>query len=178
MNNDWNKEFALFLESSPDDRPTESPPEIVKDLVGSRIRLAFIYSIGSLLAYAFSLLLCAQCSIGLSPLAWKTSSYIHVMPDPWCALLCGAIFGIFPFLAALIFLTRFQHRYLLFRMPWLPLLLPLIASLAMTRMGMEHDLKWYAIWLFAALGTPYALEGIFGWLTRQKRFRNEALAES
>lgn len=147
----------------------EPPRRIARDLVSSQARLILSYSLAGTLGYLSSLLICAQCSIGFTPLSWQTMALLHKIPDPWCPLVCGAIFGIFPFLFSLLFLNRFQHRYLLYRLPWVPIGLPLIGSSVLTLFGSVHDLQWHLLWFAAALSTPYLGELFLGLFLRQKR---------
>lgn len=147
------------------------PAGIVKDLVRSKTELAILYGVGSLLGYILSLIICAQCAIGLSPLSWVTASWIHSIPDPWCPLLCGAIFGISPTLVSLFYFNRFQHRYLLFHIPWLPFSMPLLGSLLLIFSGDSHSWSWRGFWLFSALATPYIVELLSAYLLKQNRWQ-------
>lgn len=171
MNRDkpLNDELNNFLNAKPaEEAPTSAPPSIVKDLVVSKPRLAAIYAVASIVGYFFTLAVCAQCSVGLSPLAWKTASLFHAIPDPWCAIVCGAVFGVAPFIVSSSVLTRFQHRYLLFRMTWVPVLVPIVGSLLMTAAGSEHDWAWQSSWILSAIFTPYLLEAAAGARLKQQ----------
>lgn len=169
------EEFGAFLkaQSTTDNRATV-PDAIVKELVASKPRLGLVYLFGSVAGYFLTLLICAQCSIGLSPLAWKTASLFRSIPDPWCPLICGALFGIAPFLASAILLTRFQHRYLLFKMTWVPLLVPIAASALMTIAETPHSWEWQGLWIIAAVLTPYLFEVGSGLMLRQVRWKPTA----
>lgn len=141
-----------------------------KDLVTSPKKLAFSYIAGSVIGYFASLAICAQCSVGLTPFAWQMSSIIHEIPDPWCPFVCGTIFGVAPFIVTLIFFNRFQHRYLLYRMWWLMIAVPVIGGISMTAIGGSHDTAWDLQWIFTAILTPYIGEGLTGWLLRQNKW--------
>jgi hypothetical protein len=167
-------EWQKFLQSeAPLDAAAPVPNRIEKDLVASRWKLSSTYIGGAALGYLISLMICAQCSIGLSPLAWKINSLIHTMPDPWCPLLCGFIFGFSPTLVSFLYLSRFQHRYLIFRMGWLPALVPLISSALMLLSDDPHGWMWRSIWLTAAILTPYMIELIAALVLKQARWKPE-----
>ena len=101
---------------------------IASDLVVSRWGLAVRYLLAAAIGYAATLAICAQQSIGLTASSVKTANLMHgLLPAPWCAILCGAIFGGIPFLFSVISLNKFRHRYLLFKMWWLLLLTPLVS---------------------------------------------------
>jgi hypothetical protein len=169
--NDIKDDFKNFLNLN-DDEPNLQPPEpILKDLVASKIRLICSYSLLSVLGYVASLMLCAQCSLGLTAFAWKTSALLHNIPDPYCPLVCGAVFGIFPFVFSSLGLTRFQHRFLLSKVIWLPLVLPIIANVLLSLSGPSHGLQWHILWFLSAAGTPYIAEAIVVLFLRQKIYR-------
>ncbi|HET9239230.1 MAG TPA: hypothetical protein VFO10_18360 [Oligoflexus sp.] len=166
------QELMTFMNAvAPDQNGSQVPLSIVKDLVISKARIGMVYLVGSIAGYFLTLVVCAQCSIGLSPLAWKTAGLIQSMPDPWCALICGSIFGVSPFVASLVLLTRFQHRFLLFRMTWIPILVPAIACAILTVFGAGHDWSWHGYWMLAAVLTPYLLEMFAGTVLKQARWR-------
>lgn len=161
-------EFATFLKVAPaSDGDAAAPLAVIKDLVVSRRKLGLVYAFGSIVGYFVTLVLCAQCSIGLSPLAWKMAGLFQAMPARWCAVICGSIFGIAPFIASVVLLSRFQHRYLLFRMTWVPILVPVLASGIMTVVGSTHTMAWHGLWILAAIATPYLLESIAAAALRQ-----------
>ncbi len=159
----------LAIDQEESVKPPPAPSMIVKDLVASPARLAVVYVLGAALGYLLSLAICAQCSIGLSPVAWKTATLLDGMPDPLCPLTCGFVFGISPTLVSLLLLSRFQHRYLLFRLPWIPILIPILASAFLVFRNVDHSWAWHRIWLLAAIATPYVIEGIAAILLRQER---------
>lgn len=171
---DLQREFEAFA-CARSDRPPLSVARLEADLVASPPRLGATYASGAAIGYLVSLAICAQSSIGLSPLAWKTAATLHAIPDPWCAMVCGMAFGIAPSLAALLLLSRFQHRYLIQRMWWLLVLVPILGSLVMAALSGERDLGWHLIWMAAAIVTPYLCEVLAGWLLRQRRWRPSAL---
>lgn len=164
-------EWQKFLQTeAPMDAATHVPGRIEKDLVASRLNLSLTYIGGAALGYLISLMICAQCSIGLSPLAWKLNSLIHTMPDPWCPMLCGFIFGFSPTLVSFLYLSRFQHRFLIFRMGWLPALVPLISSALMLLSDDPHGWVWRGIWLLTAILTPYMIELGAAFVLKQPRW--------
>lgn len=165
-------DFKQFMASqvSTDTDPS-LPDTLEKDLVASRFKLSVTYIAGASLGYILSLVFCAQCSIGLSPLAWKMNSLLHAMPDPWCPILCGFVFGFSPTLVSFLYLSRFQHRFLIFRMGWLPALVPIVSSALLLLSDDPHDWVWRSIWLLAAVLTPYILELIAAVILRQARWK-------
>ena len=170
MHHDQDKlgEFEKFLQLPENQADYRNPPRgLTHDLVGSKLKLALFYTLGSLGGYFLTLILCAQCSIGLSPVAWKTAQMMRSLDETWCAIACGSIFGIGPFAATAFLLTKFQHRYLLFRMTWLPIAMPLLATMFMTFFGTTHPWIWHALWIASAILTPYILEGISAFQLRQ-----------
>jgi len=170
---DPSKELRSFarLESEAPPPMDELVGRLSRDLVPSRSRLAAVYAAGCTVGYLTSLALCAQNSVGLSPLAWHTAKAVHAWPEPWCSLICGAMFGVAPFLAAMLFLTRFQHRYLLKHMSVFVIALPLLGSLLMSLLGVSRDLDWHLRWLVASVGTTYGLEFLTALLLKQRRWR-------
>lgn len=165
-------DFELFERACGGVLPTLATARLEADLVASPRRLAMTYVASAILGYLASLAICAQCSIGLSPMAWKTAALLHTIPDPWCALVCGMLFGIAPFIAAAMILSRFQHRYLIYQMWWLPVAVPLVGSIVMTLLGSKRELSWHALWIGAAIATPYLAEAVMGWLLRQRRWKS------
>ncbi len=168
-------EWQKFLQSeAPIEASAPVPDLIEKDLVASRAKLSMTYVGGAALGYVISLMICAQCSVGLSPLAWKINSLIHTMPDPWCPILCGFIFGFSPTIVSLLYLSRFQHRFLIFRMGWLPALVPLIGSALLLLSDDPHGWGWRSIWLLSAILTPYIIEIVAAFVLKQSRWKPEA----
>lgn len=171
------KDFDAFINAK---TPIESSQlkslsrRFESDLVTSPLRLATFYLIGAFFGYVGTLFICAQCSVGLSPLAWHTASLIHRIPDPWCPFVCGTVFGIAPFLVSLTCLTRFQHRYLLHRMWWLVILVPLAGSAGMMALESGHDLIWNLSWFFTAVTIPYIGECLMAIALRQSKWRQTA----
>ena len=165
-------DYSTFLKQKASMTAPHSPPKrVIRDLVQSKFKLASVYIGGTVLGYLTTLAVCAQCSIGLTPLAWQTAAMMQDLNETACALVCGTIFGVGPFLASNIVLSRFEHRFLLFKMTWLVCLVPVIASLMMTIVGTPHSWTWHGLWASAAIFTPYLLEAIaFLWL-RQSPWR-------
>jgi MFS family permease len=94
-----------------------------------------------------------------------------MMPDPWSPILCGFIFGFSPTLVSFLYLSRFQHRFLIFRMSWLPALVPIISSVLLLLSDDPHGWTWRAIWLLTAVLTPYTLELMAAAFLRQSRWK-------
>lgn len=164
-----------FMQSKAPAGSTEAlPSAIEKDLVASRSRLLVTYVLGATLGYLVSLMICAQCSIGLSPLAWKTNMLLHTMPDPWCPILCGFIFGFSPTLVSFLYMSRFQHRFLIFRMGWLPALVPIVSSALLLMSGDPHGWVWRSIWMLTAILTPYGFELAAAFVLRQPRWKPQS----
>lgn len=152
--------------------------EIQKDLVPSARQLALWYSGFSVVGYFASLLVCAQNSFGLSGFAHKVAELLHNLPDPWCPMACGAVFTGVPFILSAIFLTRFQHRYLILKMWWFFASVPIFATIAMLLLphNLQHhklamqmnelglrpnalsDTAWLSVWAATAILFPYLLE--------------------
>ena len=167
------EEFKLFSQvQAPDHKILPIVTRrLEKDLVQSRTKLALTYVAGSVLGYLFSLAICAQCSVGLSPFAWQMASIIHEMPEPWCPFICGSIFGVAPFLVTLLFFNRFQHRYLLHKMTWLVIALPVLVSLSFMLFANLHDFAWDMKWLITAVATPYLCEALASFVLRQNSWQ-------
>jgi hypothetical protein len=154
-------DYSTFLKQKASMTAPLSPPKrVTRDLVQSKVKLASVYIGGSVLGYLITLVICAQCSIGLTPLAWRTAAMMQNLNETACALVCGTIFGIGPFLASTVALSRFEHRFLLFKMTWLVCLVPVIASVIMTIIGTPHSWTWHGLWASAAIFTPYFLEAM------------------
>lgn len=166
-------DFELFTQIKESvQSPELSVTQIIeKDLVWSRRKLALTYLGGSLLGYVLTLSICAQCSVGLSNVATRIASVIHELPDPWCPFICGAIFGIAPFLMTLIFFNRFQHRYLLHHMAWLIVAVPVLVSVGFAFVVNQHNLAWDIEWLITAIATPYICEALSSLVLRQNAWR-------
>lgn len=173
-NNTPMPEFELFNQVSANAGPVELSKvtkSIERDLVSSPKKLALSYIAGSLIGYSASLAICAQCSVGLSQFAWDNAAMLHQIPDPWCPFVCGAVFGVAPFIVTLLFFTRFQHRYLLYRMWWLMIVMPIVGGLGLTALGSDHDLMWNLQWMVTAVMTPYVCELVTGLFLKQNRWR-------
>ncbi len=177
--------YAEFCQATPSPASglattTAVLPAIKRDLVVSAWRLAALYLAASLCGYAASLSICAQNSFGMSGFAHELAAALHRLPQPWCAVVCGAVFGLVPTLVTTLLLNRFRHRYLLFRMWWLPLTVPVLAAWSMAAMpsvvavpvsGMWSEPGWLASWVLAAVATPYVVEGVAALLLRQRPAR-------
>lgn len=164
---------------------------IEKDLVRSPAQMMSLYLGLSLVGYALSLLICAQNTLGLSKFSHIISAGLHRLPDPWCPIVCGAVFTGIPFLLSCLFLTRFQHRYLIFRLWWFLAAIPLVTTGVMVFLphGMQHaklqqalqpvasrpdllsDSAWISLWTASAILFPYLLELVVYLYVRPKRYR-------
>lgn len=133
---------------------------IRKDLVRSPKQLATVYLLFSSIGYFVSLFICAQNSIGLSALSHSVAMQIHGMPDPWCSIFCGSLFTGIPFAISALFLSRFQHRYLIFKMWWFFIAVPIAATLFMLVLpnNSHHNATWLLYWALSAIFMPYILE--------------------
>ncbi|RYZ75897.1 MAG: hypothetical protein EOP04_32735 [Proteobacteria bacterium] len=167
------KDLNEFLSGEGEATVTQSPPsKIANDLVTSRLKLSGIYILGAFVGYIASLVICAQCGVGLSPVSWKIAQFIHSIPDPWCPILCGVVFGISPTLVSSIYLSRFQHRFLVFQIGWLPAIVPVVGTMALLATGDSHSWEWRSIWFGAAILTPYLVEIAFALMLRQRKWQN------
>lgn len=162
-------EFLAHAGNSPD-HSLPLPRSIEKDLVVSRTRLCVIYFLGSVLGYMASLAICAQYGVGFSALSWKLAEYIHSIPDPWCPILCGFVFGISPTLVSVVYFSRFQHRFLIFRMGWLPASVPVLGTLTLVLLGDSRSWEWRGIWFLSAMATPYLIEVGSALILRQRQW--------
>lgn len=146
---------------------------IKKDLVKSTKQMIIFYLLVSLLGYLVSLSICAQNGFGLFHFSHSVLSSLHSLPGLLCPIICGSIFTGVPFLISLIFLNRFQHRYLLFKLWWLIAIVPILATSFMSFLPtyvqhnlfemMNHDLlitkkMWLTAWATSAVLLPYLLE--------------------
>ena len=144
---------------------------IVRDLVQSRGRLIGTYILGSFLGYLLSLLFCEQCEIGFSELSHTAAHHLHSIPDPWCAFVCGSLYGLSPALLILGAFSRFQFRYILFKMPLLVVMVPITGSFLITFFGEAKSTLWQWQWLGAALLVPYVFFFLSALRLRQRRVR-------
>lgn len=148
---------------------------IARDLVASPGRLVGVYVLANLLGYALSLAVCAQNGVGLFAFSHDVAAGMHVIPWPWCPVVCGALFSAVPNLLSRLFFTPFQQRYLFWRLGWLLALAPLSAAALLT-LGGERDPAeffhgmahgslspggWMMLWTLGALGTAALLELLF-----------------
>jgi hypothetical protein len=187
------EDYKLFLTSQEaplNDFNSQSLIKIKNDLVKSPWRLAGWYLGFSLLGYLVSLLVCAQNSLGLSGFAYDMAQAIHRLPDPWCPMICGAVFTAVPFVLTTAFLNRFQHRYLIFKMWWFFALIPCLGTLSMIWLPANfqhqrltqhmHDLaqrnhglsqtEWMVVWALSAIVFPYLCEWVvWGFVSPKKR---------
>jgi hypothetical protein len=173
-NNDQKQssDYATFLHQERPLHEELAPPSLVtRDLVESKQKLAAVYVGGSAIGYLATLVICAQCSIGLTPLAWQTAALMQNLNETACALVCGMIFGIGPFLASNIILSRFEHRFLLFKMTWLVCIVPVIAGIIMSIVGTPHSWVWHGLWASSAIFTPYLLECIAFIVLKQRTWQ-------
>ena len=177
--------FKEFLDS--DAEPAGFNPVSLKsiakirsELVRSRVQLAFLYCGFSTVGYLASLFICAQNSLGLSGLSYAVAEHMHKVPDPWCPILCGAVFTGIPFLLSTLFLNRFQHRYLIRKMWWFFAAVPILGTAVMmllphklqhARLSEHMDMlnnrshsltnvQWMIIWALSAILVPYLLESV------------------
>jgi hypothetical protein len=200
---DLESEYLLFLES--DSGKEQSPQSelpsnfitidlpvtkiIRKDLVHSPLQIAARYSVFSVIGYLVSLAVCAQNTLGLSPVSLKVAEFLHTLPEPLCPILCGAVFTGVPFLLTCLFLNRFQQRYLLFKMWGFLASVPIIATVSMFFLPhqLQHtklaaaasiqghvlsDASWMAFWAASAILVPYLLEGIIYLMVRPRRAKS------
>ncbi|RYZ90409.1 MAG: hypothetical protein EOP04_04010 [Proteobacteria bacterium] len=161
-----------FLNGPSEASSMHSPPTVIaNDLVTSRLKLSVVYILGAMIGYLASLVICAQCGVGLSPVSWKIAQFIHSIPDPWCPILCGVVFGISPTLVSSIYMSRFQHRFLIFQIGWLPAIVPIVGTITLLATGDSHSWEWRSIWFGAAVITPYLVELVFAVLLRQRKWQ-------
>lgn len=157
---------------------------ILKDLVPSSKRLAAVYVGANVVGYALSLALCAQNGVGVLPLSYRVAASMHIIPWPYCPIVCGALFSLVPNLFVRLFLSPFQQRYLVRRLSWLLALLPLVAAIAMSLTGdddpneffagfLQQDFSssgWMLLWTLGALGTSAILEFGFAVVLFRRQF--------
>lgn len=165
---------------------------IEKDLVKSNSQIAAYYLMVSLFGYLVSLTVCAQNALGISDFSQRVAMSMCALSQPWCWIACGAIFTGTPFVASLFILNRFQQRYLLFKMWWLVVAVPVAASILMAvvpthlrKQGLISDdapammflstPESVAYWLLAAVLTPYVLEILLYLVLRQRRVAKETV---
>ena len=154
-----------------------------RDLVVSPWHVGTVYVAASAAGYLCSLALCAQNSVGILPFSHAVAALMHIIPWPWCPLVCGALFSFVPTVLVGFFFTRFQRRYLLRRLWWLIALLPLVASALLIVTGDKDPAGWIRgaiagdfspslwmiLWTAGALVTPWILEGAFAALFLRRR---------
>ncbi len=146
---------------------------IRNDLVRSPKQLATVYLLFSCIGYFVSLFICAQNSVGFGALSHSVAMHIHGMPDPWCSIFCGSLFTGIPFAISALFLSRFQHRYLIFKMWWFFIAVPVVATLFMLVLpnSSHHNANWLLHWAMSALFMPYILEFFVYLAVRPKRIK-------
>jgi hypothetical protein len=167
------KDLNEFLSINGETAAEYSPPSMItNDLVTSRVKLSFVYIFGAVIGYIASLIICAQCGVGLSPFSWKIAQIIHNIPDPWCPILCGMVFGISPTIVSSMYMSRFQHRFLIFQIGWLPAIVPIVGTITLLATGDSHSWAWRSIWFGAAVLTPYLVELAFAVLLRQRQWQS------
>jgi hypothetical protein len=133
-----------------------------------------LYLSFSVIGYLASLFVCAQNSFGLSRFAHDFAQAIHHLPDPLCPMVCGAVFTGIPFVLAALFLSRFQHRYLIYRMWWFFAAIPIFGTIVMillpknfqhqrlalhinelsARQNSPSDMQWMTVWALSAIVFP------------------------
>lgn len=171
--------FVALGEGAAPAAPSDSVVRrVTRDLVSSPARAAAAYVGVSAAGYVASLALCAQNDVGILPFSHAVAARMHVIPWPWCPLLCGALFSIVPALLGPFVFTRFQMRFLLTRFWWLIALLPLVASVVMVASGNSDVNAWFGggghegfspnlwmvLWTAGALVTPWVVEGVRAFL--------------
>lgn len=178
---------ALLGSTASDTRGDRAARRIVGDLVASPRRLVGTYVLANVAGYALSLAVCAQNGVGLFAFSHDVAAGMHVIPWPWCPIVCGALFSTVPNLLPRLFLTPFQQRYLFWRLGWLLALAPLTAATILALCGERdpaeffHGLAhgslsaggWMALWTLGALGSAAVLEFAFARLL----FRSRASVE-
>ncbi len=154
--------------------------KISKKLVDSKIKLALLYLLFSLIGYFISLKFCPHWFIGMDQLLFNVLSFFKTSCN--CSvysIICGAVFTGVPFFLSLLFLNPFKRRFLLLKMSWLVILIPLI-PIALpflltyyfnfkSNMFMQNDIINPFIWSLSAILTPYVLYLLSYILLRQKR---------
>lgn len=172
--NDQLKEFLAYENVAPPGELATFSKGIWADLVHSPFRLALLYVGFSVGGYLVTLAVCSQGGVGLGSLSHINSTAImQTLPEPWCSILCGALFSGVPFALSLALLNRFQRRFLIFRMFWLPLALSLLGCIVLLLSGQDvADLKAGDLdiaWMLSAIVTPYIGEAVLSIALRQKR---------
>ncbi|MEY4066533.1 MAG: hypothetical protein RIR26_2741 [Pseudomonadota bacterium] len=165
-------EYQMFLEAADDGafhstRTSHVAERISRDLVSSPRSIGIKYTILVIVGFFLSLLICAQGNIGLGAVSFKIfEEVMSFIPPKFCGIVCGTIFSGVPFFFSLIVLNRFEQRYLLFRMWWLVLLLPILGAVCMQFYGnVMRDADdfmwgWASSWTIAAVMTPYVFETV------------------
>jgi hypothetical protein len=174
------EDYKMFLSSGNSQTVKVTPDlsKITQDLVSSPWHIVAWYLGFSVIGYFVSLLICAQNSLGLSGFAHHVAKAIHQLPYPWCPLICGAVFTGVPFFFTAFFLSRFQHRYLIFKMWWFFAAVPIFGTVSMILLpqNFQHhklahsmnetasgahvfsDISWMAVWAISAIIFPYIFE--------------------
>ena len=176
-NKDMDKDFQGFFmlqESLPPPELAAVSKKITEQLVSSPFRLTLQYIVFSVIGYAITLAICSQGGVGLSFISHKNSIVLmQFLPNPWCSILCGSIFSGVPFILAILLLNRFQRRFLLFRMFWLPLLLSVVGCFMLIFIAQDmSNFEFRNIdvsWTLSALITPYLGEAILGLVLGQRK---------
>jgi hypothetical protein len=190
-------DYNDFLESSESHSAIQPDLSKIKnDLVPSAWHLAAWYSGFSVVGYLASLMICAQNSLGLSGFAHHVAQAIHSLPDPWCPMICGAVFTGVPFVLSTVLLNRFQHRYLIFKMWWFFAAIPIVGTISMILLpqSFQHqrlakhmselaarphalsDAGWMTVWALTAIVFPYLLEIVVWKIVAPRKQKNRTLS--
>lgn len=186
-------EFLRTVEAPPRSPGLQSvAARLSRDLVGSKRRFAAYYVLVIAFGYFLSLSVCGQHNLGFFVLSRLVADWIATLHWSLCAVTCGALFTGIPFLASSVFLSRFQQRYLLFRLWTLVFGLPIFATglllVARTHFAGGHQAgmaagavagqmnspAWFALWISSAILTPFVLEGLIFLLFIKRSLSNSA----
>ncbi len=162
---------------------------ISKELVSSKFKLGFLFFIFSLVGYVINLSICAQGTFGLTQFSYQVFHTLHAhLPQSVCAFTCGTALTSFPLIFTLLFLNNFERRYLLSKMNWLIILVPILVT-AFIFIATWHDFPSTKpvhifgalnlqealidgfIWAASAILAPYFLQLLFYMRSRQKLFQ-------
>lgn len=170
------EEFLKLEKTAPIAELNALSKRISTELVASRLRLAVLYGVFSVVGYIVTLAVCSQGGVGLFGLSDRNSAVLmQTLPAPWCSVVCGAIFSGIPFMFSVLLMNRFQRRFLIFKMFWLPLLMSAIGCLALLFAGHsfgEVQLQNLDVaWILSAIATPYVAESTLSAALAQKRVK-------
>lgn len=187
----FDSDFKAFLSADlPKLSNFDSKVDVIKktlkrDLVKSPAQMISIFGATSIIGYLVSFAICAQSHLGIFSFSYKLAHALHSLPGIVCPIVCGAIFTGIPFVVSLLFLNRFQIRYLLFRMWWVITTIPILTTSILLFLPGRYGITshnpathgaeisqelWLVSWTLSSILVPYIFEGLLFFKMKQKNY--------